>query len=76
MTQIYNHTTVINNFNVRNHNFVNRGIEPERITTITRTPIHQVEIRETTAHVQRGEQFSRDNRTLNINRLNFGRRSG
>jgi hypothetical protein len=72
VTQIYNHTTVINNFEVRNHNFVNRGIAPERITTVTRTPIHQVEIRETTTHVPRGEQFSRDNRTLNINRPNFG----
>jgi hypothetical protein len=71
VTQIYNRTTVINNFDVRDHNFVNRGIGPERITAVTRTPIHQVEIRETTTHVQRGEQFSRDNRTLTINRPNF-----
>ena len=46
--QFYDHTTVINNFDVRDHNFVNRGIDPERITAVTRTPIHQVEIRETT----------------------------
>jgi hypothetical protein len=69
--QFYNHTTVINNFDVRDHNFVNRGIDPEHITAVTRTPIHQVEIRETTTHVPRGGQFTRDNRTLIINRPNF-----
>jgi hypothetical protein len=69
--QIYNHTTVINNINVQNNTIVNTGIAPEHITTVTRTPIHQVEIRETTTHVPRGEQFTRDNRTLNINRPNF-----
>ena len=69
--RFYGHTTVINNFDARDHNFVNRGIDPERITAVTRTPIHQVEIHETTARVPRGEQFTRDNRTLNINRPNF-----
>jgi hypothetical protein len=69
--QFYGHTTVINNFDARDHNLINRGIDPERITAVTRTPIHQVEIRETTTHVPRGEQFTRDNRTLNINRPNF-----
>jgi len=38
---------------------VNRGIDPEHITAVTRTPIHQVEIRETTTHVPRGGQFTR-----------------
>jgi hypothetical protein len=71
VTQIYNRTTVINDFNVRDHNFVNRGIGPERITAVTRTPIHEVEIHETTTRVPHGEQFSRDNRTLTINRPNF-----
>jgi hypothetical protein len=69
--QIYNHTTVINSINVQNNIIVNAGIAPEHITAVTRTPIHQVEIRETTTHVPRGEQFTRDNRTLIINRPNF-----
>jgi len=69
--QIYNHTTVVNNFDVRDHNFVNRGIDPERITAVTRMPIRQVAIRETTAQVPHGQQFTRDNRTLIINRPNF-----
>src|SRR5208283_1294824 len=34
VTQIYNHTTVINNFNVHDHNFINHGIDPERITIV------------------------------------------
>ena len=45
MTQIFNQTTVINNFNVHDHNLVNRGIDPEHITAVTHTPIHPVAIR-------------------------------
>ena len=47
VTQIYNHTTVINNFDVHNHNFVNHGIDPEHIAAVTRTPIHPISIRDT-----------------------------
>ncbi|MGA2240918.1 MAG: DUF6600 domain-containing protein [Verrucomicrobiota bacterium] len=74
VTQIYNHTTVINNFNVRDHNFVNRGIDPEHITAVTRTPIHPVSIRDTgspSGHGQRGDQLSHDGRTLVVNRPHF-----
>ena len=74
MTQIYNHTTVINNFNVRDHNFVNRGIDPEHITAVTRTPIHTISIRDTTSPVGRGahsDQLSHDGRTLVVNRPHF-----
>ncbi len=73
VTQIFNHTTVINNFDVdsRNRNFVNHGIDPERITAVTRTEIHPIAIRETTTPVARGEQLGRDGRTLMVNRPHF-----
>lgn len=71
--QIYSHTTIINNFNVdsRSRNFINHGIDPERITAVTRTEIHPVAIRETTGPVARGEQLGRDGRTLMVNRPHF-----
>jgi hypothetical protein len=71
--QIFNRTTVINNFREDNHTrtFVNRGIDPDRITAVTRTAIHQVAIRETTERVPRGEQLGRDGRTLMVNRPHF-----
>ncbi len=74
ITQIYNHTTVINNFNVRDHNFVNGGIAPEHITAITRMPIHPISIRDTTSLAGRGlrgDQLSHDGRTLVVNRPHF-----
>ncbi len=73
VTQVYNQTTVINNFNVdsRSRVFVNNGIAPERITAVTRTEIHPITIRETTTPVARGEQLGRDGRTLMVNRPHF-----
>jgi hypothetical protein len=72
--QIYNRTTVINNFNVRDHNFVNGGIAPEHITAATRTPIHPISIQNATSSAgrgPRGDQLSRDGRTLVVNRPHF-----
>ena len=70
VTQIYNRTTVINNYNVDSHNrdFINHGIDPQHITEVTHTPIHPVAIREATAPIARGEQLGRDGRTLMVNR--------
>jgi hypothetical protein len=68
-TQIYNHTTVINNFNGHGRNLANQGIDPEHITRVTHTPIRPVTIRDTTApsgHGPRGDQLSRDGYTLII----------
>jgi hypothetical protein len=72
-TQIFNRATVINNFDVdrRNRNFINHGIEPERITAVTRREIHPIAIRETTTRAARGEQLGRDGRTLMVNRPHF-----
>ncbi|MEI9866068.1 MAG: DUF6600 domain-containing protein [Limisphaerales bacterium] len=46
VTQIYNNTTVINNFNVNNRKIVNNGIAVGNIATATHTPIHQVPVRD------------------------------
>jgi hypothetical protein len=74
VTQIYNHTTVINNFNGHGRNLANRGIDPEHITAVTRTPIHPISIRDTTSPAGRGahrDQPSHDGRTLVVNRPHF-----
>ena len=74
VSQIYNHTTVINNFGVRNHNFVNHGIDPEHIAAVTRTPIHSISIRDAASppgHDPHGDQLSHDGRTLVVNRPHF-----
>ena len=73
VTQIYTRTTVINNFDVdrRNRGFINHGIDPGKITAVTRTEIHPVSIRDTTGPVARGEQLGRDGRTLMVNRPRF-----
>jgi len=73
VTQIFSRTTIINNFDVDrgNRNFINHGIDPGRITAVSRTEIHPVAIREATAPIARGEQLGRDGRTLMVNRPNF-----
>ena len=71
VTQIFNQTTVINNFNVQGRTFVNRGIEPEHISAVTRTPIRPVAIRTMSAPTgpgPRGDQLSRDGGALIIAR--------
>jgi hypothetical protein len=72
-TQIFNHTTIINNFGVDSHsqNFINHGIDPERITAVTRTEIHPITIHDTTGPAARGEQLGRDGRTLFVDRPHF-----
>jgi hypothetical protein len=67
---VYHQTVIINNFDVHNNVFVNHGIDPERITRITRTPIHTIPIRESASPVMRGEMVG-GNQTLVINRPHF-----
>ena len=73
VTQIFNRTTIINNYDVDrgNRSFINHGIDPDRIRAVTRTEIHPVAIHEATAPVSHGEQLGRDGRTLLVNRPNF-----
>jgi hypothetical protein len=46
VTQIFNHTTVINNFNVINRTIVNHGIAVQNIANATRTTIRPVPVHE------------------------------
>ena len=70
VTQIFNQTTVINNFGGNNTTVINHGIPPEHIAAVTHTPIHPARIRETTTPVGRGEQMDRSG-ALVVNRPHF-----
>jgi hypothetical protein len=73
VTKIYNRTSIINNYNFNSHDrtFVNYGIPPQRITSVTHTEIRPVTIRESSAPVTHGEQPGRDGSTLIVNRPHF-----
>jgi Family of unknown function (DUF6600) len=62
VAQIFNHTRIINNFNVnsRNHAIINGGIAPERITAVTKTPVQRLVIRDAPTRVARVEQIQHD----------------
>jgi hypothetical protein len=49
VTQIYNHTTIINNYVVNNNTIVNQGIKVDRVAEATHTQIHKVPIRDVPA---------------------------
>ena len=49
VTQIYNHTTVINNYVVNNNTVVNQGIKVEHVQEATHTEVKKVAIRDTPA---------------------------
>jgi hypothetical protein len=54
VTQIFNHTTVINNFNVNNRIIVNHGIAVQNIANATRTTIRPVPVHEISSPVAHG----------------------
>jgi hypothetical protein len=62
VTQVFNQTTVINNFNVHDHNLVNGGIAPEHISAVTHNPIRPVALRHGTGPHR--DQLSQDGSTL------------
>jgi len=67
ITQVFNQTTIVNNFNGQGRTLANRGIDPEHISTFTRTTIRPVAIREISpipGHGQHGDQLSHDGGTL------------
>jgi hypothetical protein len=77
VVQIYNRTTIINNYNVNSHDrtFINNGIPPQRISAVTHTEIRPVTIRESSSPVMHGEQPGRDGSTLIVNRPHFNANS-
>ncbi|HVU07581.1 MAG TPA: DUF6600 domain-containing protein [Verrucomicrobiae bacterium] len=73
VTKIYNHTTIINNFNFNNHNqtIVNDGIPPQHITAVSGVQIHPVTIQTVNTRNVTRERFNQNNRTLLVNRPHF-----
>ena len=72
VTQIYNNTTVINNYASGNNNTViNQGIPLDRVRAHTRADLEPVRLREagaTASHGTRGERLDHDGRTLTVHR--------
>jgi len=70
--QVYNNTTVINNYgNGNNNTVINGGISPERVRQYTRTEVRTVNLREQAVGEARGERLARDGRTLAVHRPQF-----
>lgn len=75
-TQIYNNTTIVNNYVTGNNNTViNRGIGRDRVRELSRTEIKTVKLRDAepgrSSGGGRGERFDRDGSTLVVNRPQF-----
>jgi hypothetical protein len=74
VTQIYNHTTIINNYVTGNNNTViNHGIPADRVREHTHTELRPVSIRDHTetagpSRGGRGERLEHDGRSLIVNR--------
>jgi len=69
--RIFDRSRPLNNFDGHGHNLANRGIDPGRISAVTHNPIHPVNIRNvpgSAGNGPRGDQISRDGRTLTIGR--------
>ncbi len=69
ITQIYNHTTVVQRYDRGEHGrVINHGIPVDRVRSVTRANIRPIQIRDadrpTNAHLQRGQQPG--SRTLNV----------
>jgi hypothetical protein len=75
VNQVFNNTTVINNYGSGNNNtVVNHGISVDRVRERTRTDVRQVSIRDSaTGRNGRLEHFDRDGRTLIVNRREAAR---
>jgi hypothetical protein len=46
---VYNHTTIVNNYVVNNNTIVNKGVSVERVAAVTHTEVKKVTIRDTPA---------------------------
>lgn len=75
VTQVFNKTTIINNYGTGSRNTViNQGIEPSRITSVTKQEIRKVSIRDAGPAVAKGsrqERLEKDGRTLTVHRANI-----
>lgn len=78
--QVYNNSTVINNYvNGNNNTVINRGISPDRVREHTRTEVRTVNIRDAGTVVGstgRRERLDHDGRTLVVHRPTLSAPSG
>ncbi len=75
--QVYNNTTVINNYgNGNNNTVINGGISPDRVRQYTRTEVRTVNLRDQPAGGPRNERLARDGRTLAVHRPQFATGNG
>ena len=70
LAQVYNNTTIINDYNVNNHTIVNRGIAVQNISAAARTPIRPVPIRQINTAVIHGGHSQSFNHTGSVSGLN------
>jgi len=71
-SQVYNNTTIINNYGNGNHNTViNRGISPDRVRQYSHTEVRTVNLRDQAVPGPRNERLARDGRTLAVHRPNL-----
>ncbi len=69
VTQIYNNTTIINNYGSGNNNTViNRGIAVDRVRQYTHTEVRTVNLRDQAVAGSRNERVAQDGRTLAVHR--------
>ena len=70
VTQIYNNTTVINNYNINNRTIVNHGIAVENIAAATRAPIRPVPVHQVNMAFVQGRQSQSFNRAGYVSGVN------
>ena len=66
VAQIFNHTTVVNNFNAHNRTIVNNGIPWQHIAAVTHTEIHPVPVREIVGTDARNRQSYFQNPNVSV----------
>jgi hypothetical protein len=70
VTQVYNNTTVINNYNINNRTIVNHGIAVENISAASRTTIHPVPVHQINSGYANGSYSQQFNRSANVSGAN------
>lgn len=71
VTQVFNHTTIVNNYGSGNNTVINHGIPRERVREYTHSEVRSVPIREhnmADGRGSRGERFANDGKSLIVRR--------
>lgn len=79
VTQVYNNTTVINNYNINNRTIVNHGIAVDNISAASRTTIHPVPVHQINsgyANVGHSQPFNRPANVSGANHQDYTRDFG